>query len=246
MPMQRYFLPDSAIRDGKARISGNDFHHVLRVMRMRPGDRLFVNDASGHAWIGEIEAFGAEEALVRLLESAPGNPSLPVTIAQGLIKRDAMELMAEKAAEFGAEALIPTAFLRSVVKVEDSETARKKTERLGKIAKEASEQCHRAKAMTVFPPSSLRELPYGDFDRVWVAYESSGPEETLREAVRKASPGDRILVLVGPEGGIDPAEISFLKTKNAEIVDLGPRILRAETASTYLLSVLSFLWEGSE
>ena len=243
--MQRYFLPDSAIRDHQARLSGNDFHHVFRVMRMKPGDRLFVNDASGHAWIGEIEAFEGETALVRLLEEAPGHPSLPVTIAQGLIKRDAMELMIEKAAEFGAEAVLPTAFLRSVVKIEDDETARKKTERYGKIAKEASEQCHRAKALRVYPPLSLRDLPYGDYDRVWVCYEASGPGETLREAVKKASPAERILVLVGPEGGIDPSEIAFLKTKNAEIVDLGERILRAETASLYLLSVLSFLWEGS-
>ncbi len=97
----------------------------------------------------------------------------------------------------------------------------------------------------MYPPLSLRDLPYGDYDRVWVCYEASGPGETLREAVKKASPAERILVLVGPEGGIDPSEIAFLKTKNAEIVDLGERILRAETASLYLLSVLSFLWEGS-
>jgi 16S rRNA (uracil1498-N3)-methyltransferase len=241
--MQRYFLPDEQIHDGTAVLKGNDFHHVSHVMRMKPGDSLIINEASGNSWLGVVESFGEEEVRVRRIGPVPGGPALNVTVAQAMIKKDAFELMIQKATEFGVGGILPTLFSRSIVKIEDDQTALKKQERFQKIAKEASEQCHRATMPRIGLPVRLKDIPFSDFDRVWVCYEASGPDETLKEAVKKVSSEDHILILIGPEGGIEASELAFLKTQKAEVVDLGARILRSETASLYVLSVLSFLWE---
>ncbi|MDD3126808.1 MAG: 16S rRNA (uracil(1498)-N(3))-methyltransferase [Candidatus Izemoplasmatales bacterium] len=240
--MQRYFIKEAHLTDDHILIKGNDFHHMKHVMRMIPGDRVILNDRSGIAYLAVLEGFAQDTARLKRLEQLPQKPRLNVTIAQALIKRDGMELMIAKATEFGALAIIPTAFTRSIVKIEDEDTAAKKTLRYQTIAKEAAEQCQRNHVPIIYGPTKLKDLPFADFDRIWVAYEAAKSEDTLNHAIANANPNDNILLIIGPEGGIEAAEIAFLKTKNAEIIDLGIRILRSETAALYLLSVLSYLW----
>lgn len=240
--MQKYFLSANQIRNHQAEIMGPDFHHIRHVMRMKPKDIILISDEEGSTWTGEITAFTEATVLVNLLEKQKSIPALSVTIAQALIKKDAFELMIEKATEFGSCAIIPTFFSRTIIKIDDPSTLSKKTERYQTIAKEAAEQSHRDSVPKIFEPTKLKDLPFADFDRIWVCYEASKPEETLKAAIEQAAPTDKILILIGPEGGIEPAEITYLQSIGARIVDLGPRILRSETASLYVLSVLSYLW----
>jgi len=239
---QKYFIQTDLTNQTHATIAGADFHHIKHVMRMKPADSLLICDPTGLTWLAEIESFTADAVLVRLQGKQAQKPFLRVTIAQALIKKDGFELMLEKATEFGAYAIIPTLFTRSIVKIEDAETAKRKTVRYQTIVKEASEQCHRDRVPLVDEPKKLTDLPFSEFDQIWVCYEASKPEESLREAVTHATPDDSILILIGPEGGIDPAELDYLKQKGARIIDLGVRILRSETASLYVLSVLSYVW----
>ncbi len=241
--MQRYFVPEGNLSEGHAVLTGGDFHHISRVMRMKTGDPVLLNDSAGRSFLARIERFSADSVYLNVENKTPGNPSLRITIAQGLIRREAMEWMVEKATEFGVFAIIPTLFSRSIVKIDDPETSRKKTDRLQKIAKEAAEQCHRASMPRIEKPVSLRELPFSDFDRIWLAYEASGPEDSLSAAVAEARPEERILAIIGPEGGISPEELAFLRNHGARVIRLGPRILRSESAGLYLLSVLSHRWE---
>lgn len=242
MNMQRYFVPPGTISDGHAVLSGGDFHHIFRVMRMKPGDEVLLNDVDGRSFLARIERFSADAVFLSVQKEASGNPSLNVTVAQGLIRREAMEWMVEKATEFGVSGIIPTLFSRSVVKIEDAETGRKKTERLQKIAKEAAEQCHRTAMPRIGEPVLLSALPFSQFDRIWVAYEAAGPEDGLAAALVETAPDDRILAIIGPEGGIALDELAFLRTQGARVIQLGPRILRSESACLYLLSVLSHHW----
>jgi 16S rRNA (uracil1498-N3)-methyltransferase len=240
--MQKYFINSDQINQDHAVITGADFHHIKHVMRMKPHDAILVCDPAGVTWRSLIESFTADAVLVLLQEKQAEKPFLRVTIAQALIKKDRFELMLEKATEFGAYAIIPTLFIRSIVKIEDAETARKKTVRYQTIVKEAAEQCHRDRVPQVGEPLKLTELPFKEYDQVWVCYEASKPEESLHEAIKGATPEDDILILIGPEGGIDPAELTFLRNQGARVIDLGVRILRSETASLYVLSVLSYCW----
>jgi 16S rRNA (uracil1498-N3)-methyltransferase len=242
MIMQRYFINELHQNTEHILIQGNDFHHMKHVMRMVPGDQVILNDRSGIAYLAVLEGYAQDTARLKRLEQLQEKSELNVTIAQALIKRDGMELAIAKATEFGAKAIIPTAFSRSIVKIDDSETAVKKTIRYQTIAKEAAEQCQRNHVPLIKEPLKLKELPFADYDHIWVAYEASKPEDTLARAIESAKSDESILVIIGPEGGIEASEIAFLKTQGAKIVDLGVRILRSETAAIYLLSVLAYLW----
>jgi len=161
-----------------------------------------------------------------------------------MIKKDRFELMLEKATELGVQAIIPTAFSRSVVKIDPIDAPRKR-ERFQLIVKEAAEQSQRSTIPEVGPITLLKDLPLTAFDRVFVCYEAATAADGLPSLLASVQRTDRLLFLIGPEGGITPEELADLTSRGVIVCGLGSRILRSETASIYLLSVLNHLWEAN-
>lgn len=248
--MQRYFvLKDQIKNNEQIVISGDDYHHIVRVMRMNEGDEVICSNGNGLAALCEIEQITNESVIVRVIEWKEERTELPVHIyiAHGLPKGDKFELVIQKGTELGAFSFIPFLAARSVVKWE-AKKAEKKLERWQKIAKEAAEQAHRSCVPYVHAPMTLRELVKfaQTFDYRLVAYEEearNGEGAVLRTVLRQMKPGQSLVVLFGPEGGFSEQEIDLLRDHGFLSCGLGPRILRTETAPLYLLAAASYEWE---
>jgi 16S rRNA (uracil1498-N3)-methyltransferase len=247
--LQRYFINQSQIQDGRIFIKGDDYHHISRVMRMNTGDRVICIDKSGSAALCEITEISSDTVTLNVLEWIEGTNELPiqVTIASGLPKGDKLELIIQKGTELGASRFVPFHAARSIVKW-DEKKGLKKVDRWKKTAKEAAEQSHRNIIPDVVVPLTFQELieQSRHYEYKLIAYEEEakrGEKTKLAACLDKMKHGQSLLVVFGPEGGLTEQEVEQLKKLGFETCSLGPRILRAETAPLYLLSVVSYHFE---
>lgn len=242
--MQRYFI-ESLNENGLIEIGGNDFFHIVKVMR-NSVESNFYCIVNGKTSIAEITEILEQKLIAKPIEWIAENTELPVevTIVCGLPKGDKLDLIVQKGTELGAHYFIPYAAKRSVVKWDDKKTD-KKIERLNKIAKEAAEQSHRTIIPTVLDVKNLKGLieHSKNFDVKLIAFEESarqGEQSTLAESLKSIKPGQKIMFVFGPEGGLEPQENDQLVANGFKSCGLGPRILRAETAPLYVLSAISY------
>ncbi|TFJ94122.1 16S rRNA (uracil(1498)-N(3))-methyltransferase [Lentibacillus salicampi] len=247
--MQRYFVPAENWIDSQVIITGDDVHHISRVIRSRPGNKIICNHPNGDAAICRITDIGKDQIHTVISEWLEESSELPldVTIAQGLPKSDKLEWVLQKGTELGAAAFIPVQADRSVV-VWDHQKSEKKMNRYRKIIKEASEQSHRNKIPSIKPVTPLTELvkQSTDYNVKLFAYEEEAKTEVFQSfgmAVSKMGPGDRVFIVIGPEGGFSKQEAAVLKQHDFTPVRLGPRILRTETAALYALASISYHFE---
>lgn len=247
--MQRYFIRQDQLNENKIRLEGNDAHHVINVMRMKPEDHIYCCTPDGKTANCKIEELSNDEVTVLVVEWIDENKELPVsvTIAQGLPKGDKLELIVQKGTELGAGKFLPFFASRSIVKW-DEKKGRKKTERLQKIAKEAAEQSHRSQIPEVLFPFSFKELiqESASYDLKILAYEESaksGELSNLVTSLQSTNRGSSIMIAIGPEGGFADHEVEALSNAGFISCGLGPRILRTETAAMYFLSVVSYQFE---
>ncbi|MBO8164122.1 MAG: 16S rRNA (uracil(1498)-N(3))-methyltransferase [Brevibacillus sp.] len=243
--MQRYFVQPHQINERDVTIRGDDVHHIVNVTRRKPGDQLIVCDGQGYSALARIVELNEQTVRAEIVTLLSERREMPidVTIAQGLAKSDKLEWIVQKGTELGMKALQPFSSERTIVKLDVKKEA-KKLERWQKIAKEAAEQAQRTTVPEIAPPRKLDDL-LADTDRYTacaIAYEQ---EDTtpLSTVLEKLKPGDSLLVIIGPEGGFSKAEVSRAEQAGVIPVSLGPRILRTETASQYVLACISYHFE---
>jgi len=247
--VQRYFVPSSGWQDHEVVLTGEDVHHITKVMRMNEDDEILCCNPDGHVALCKITEANPSEVTCSIVSWKDENHELPakVTIVQGLPKGDKMELVIQKGTELGSHSFIPFEAERSIVKW-DQKKAKKKVERYQKIAKEASEQSHRNLVPEVKEIHSLHEIMEigKEYDWALFAYEEEAKYDTyrsLQQVIPNIKPSQKVLLVIGPEGGFSEKEVEKLKQANFNSVRLGPRILRTETAHAYFLSALSFQLE---
>lgn len=234
--MPRFFIDGTA--DGRAYIAGADAPHIAKALRMRPGEALTLCDGKGTDFDGVLETVTDRQVTVRITASRPSQaePTLAVTLYQGLPKGDKMDWIIQKAVELGVTAVVPVATRRSVARLEGK--ADKKQERWQRIAAEAAGQCGRGILPSVERPLSWSQaLSRLSGEPALVFYEGGG--RPLRELVTPST--RRLSVFVGPEGGFDPEEIDAIRRQGGGVATLGPRILRCETAPLAALTLLMHL-----
>lgn len=245
--MQRYFVKE--VITNEFEIVGEDYHHLLHVMRKKIGDQVLVVDGSKKTYYARLTAIAPEALTFQVVKAKDEDTELPVavTLACGYPKGEKLEWIAQKATEMGMHRLLGFPASASVVKW-DQNKLQKKAQRLGKIVKEASEQAHRTSIPQVELLRSFKELVArcSQFTKVLIAYEEAakiGEESILSTTLRALQPGESLLVVFGPEGGLSPQEVLALTAAGALSCGLGPRILRTETAPLYLLGCCSYQWE---
>lgn len=234
--MPRFFIDGTA--DGRAYIAGADALHIAKALRMRPGEALTLCDGKGTDFDGVLETVTDRQVTVRISASRPSQaePTLAVTLYQGLPKGDKMDWIIQKAVELGVTAVVPVATRRSVARLEGK--ADKKQERWQRIAAEAAGQCGRGMLPSVERPLSWSQaLSRLSGEPALVFYEGGG--RPLRELVTPST--RRLSVFVGPEDGFDPEEIDAIRRQGGGVATLGPRILRCETAPLAALTLLMHL-----
>lgn len=234
--MPRFFVNSPLTMGDTAVIDGADARHIAGALRMNVGESLTLCDGAGTDYACTITAVNKDSVLAAVDAAAPtaSEPTLAVTLYMGMPKGDKLELVIQKAVELGVSAVVPVITSRSIVRV-DGKDAEKKRVRLQRIAAEAAGQSGRGIIPTVEAPISWKAaLARLASENTLLCYEGGGaPIGTL------VSPDDTaVSLVVGPEGGFDPAEVEAVVAAGGRIATLGPRILRCETAPLAAIAVL--------
>jgi len=237
-----FFKPQQRSGDAVI-ITGSTAHHMLHVLRLRPGQELTLCDGQLTNYCAKLVSVTDKPATLTfsLLSSSRSNaePTIPVTLYQGLPKSDKMDWIIEKCIEAGVNKIVPVCTARAVAKVKD---ITKKTERFTRIAESAASQSMRGIIPEVTQPKSFAQA-LGEINNglCLAAYENE-QSRTLKTALHNLTPGP-VSVWVGPEGGFEDSEIHALEEKGAATITLGPRILRTETAGLVAISQILCLWD---
>ena len=244
--MARFFVTKEAIEDNVITVSDKDAFHIARSLRMAVGDKLTVCDEYGTEYFCELTRIRDEECLLEIISSGAGKTESPVeiTLFMAYPKGDKLETVVQKSVELGASVVVPFESSRCI-KRPAAEKADKITERLSRIAEEAAKQCGRSRLPKVEKMIKFSELTarIEDYDLALFCYEGEGA--TSLKATLESYPGrdGRIAVIIGSEGGFSEDEADRIIAAGAKCVNLGPRILRCETAPDYCLSAISYHFE---
>lgn len=239
--MPRFFIEEEP--SGEYFVGGEAGLHMVRSLRMRPGETLVLCAGTGRDFFATLLETRPDGGLVRVDEvrESRGEPAVQVTVCQCWPKGDKLETVVQKAVELGAAEIWPLESMRCVSRP-DKKAAEKKQARLQKIALEAAQQSGRGIVPKVLPTASLQAALETAQSRGTILFCYEEGTASLREALETA--GDRLFLFVGPEGGFDPSEAAMAEALGAKLLTLGPRILRTETAPLAALSAI--LYERGE
>lgn len=243
MSLPRFFVDDRAAVGEAIALPPDEAHHAARVLRLRAGDRIIACDGSGREFITELTEVAPNRVAGRVEQAQSGacEPPLHLTLVQGIPKGDKMEMVIQKGTEVGVSEFVPLITARTQVAL-DARKALNRTERWRRVALEAAKQCGRAVLPQVRPPQTLREFAARwPGDLLLVPWEEAGAEVAagyvLRALPREV---DRVAVVIGPEGGLEAAEVAALTEVGGRTVSLGPRILRTETAGMVVAALIMY------
>lgn len=237
--MHRFFIPQ--LYAAEMIIKDVDAKHISKVLRMQPGDKIQIVSDDGVTAIAEIVSLQADNVVVRCLEKLAEShePSVKITLAQGIAKGEKMDFIIQKAVEMGASSIVPVAMEHSVVRLEGAK-ADKKVERWQKIAEAAAKQSKRDIIPQVQSVQTMQQmLANNDLQHKIIAYECED-RRGLKTALQSCDNLQELLLIIGPEGGISEFELELARKNGAVPVSLGKRILRAETAGVVALSAILY------
>lgn len=240
--MYQFYVEDEKAEDSFITIEGSDVNHIRNVLRMKKGENIRVSSLSGKNFICSIEEINETRVKARILAADDVGTELTnrIYLFQGLPKGDKMELIIQKAVELGAYAVVPVSMKHCVVKL-DAKKAAAKVARWQSIAESAAKQSKRSVIPEILHPMSFRQAAEfaQKLDVKLVPYENERGMKATREAVDAIMPGNSIGIFIGPEGGFAPEEIELVR-EDMQLLSLGKRILRTETAGFTMLAILMY------
>jgi 16S rRNA (uracil1498-N3)-methyltransferase len=241
--MSRFFI-DGLYEPGDfVRLTGADAHKITNVLRLRDGDHVELIDSGGNVFFAALEFGGRTvRALLQETVSRPSEPSLRITLAQGIPKGQKMDFVVEKATELGVMRIIPFVSERTI----GQERGNHKRERWRRLAQAAAQQSGRAYIPFVESPLCWEALidSFSTFDRVLLPWELAERRPLRTVLPNLLITACDVLVIIGPEGGISHTEADAALAAGACAISLGSRILRTETAGLIACAVL--LYEQGE
>lgn len=220
-------------------------HHAVRVLRMKTGDPLVLFDGQGGEWRAELKVGtgGTARAVLRDFDDRNPDSPLSITLVQGLPGGDKMDWIVEKCTELGVTAIQPLAAKRSIIKLSPDRMARR-IAHWNAIAASACEQCGRNRVPEVAPVLDLPQylgwakqgIQAQNALGLLLAPAAGSPLQKL------PPPVGPVVVMIGPEGGWEGSELQAAQIAGFQIVQLGPRVLRTETAGMAALAAIQALW----
>ncbi len=240
----RFFVPPDTFEGERVSLRGAAAHQLRHVLRVRPGERIVLLDNTGQEFETVLDTVSADacEGSIVAQHPSPNEPRVRLTLYVALLKHDKFEWVLQKGVELGVAAFQPMLTERCVA----GEVRPHRLERWQRIVREAAEQSERglippvaaslgfAAAVAQAAQAGLSLIPYE---------EEHG--RSLRAVLREQfDPDTFVNLFIGPEGGFAPAEIALARLRDVLTVTLGPRVLRAETAS--LAAASAVLYEYGE
>ncbi len=238
--MPRFFTAD--IDEKFARITGDDARHIARSLRMRAGEEIVVCDFCGYDYDCKLTMLSDHEVTAEILKKRPtaAEPGFELTLYQAIPKADKLEIIAQKAVELGAAALVPVASSRCVARWEQKD-APKKRQRLDRVMLEAAKQSGRGKipqaGSVIGFAQAIERMKEAELAIMFYEQCKTPLRQVL--AAAKENPGS-VAVMIGSEGGFSPEEAAFAEDEGILLASLGPRILRCETAPVCAISAINF------
>lgn len=228
------------------RISGTEVKHI-QVLRYNIGDEITINQL-----VCKIEKMTRTSMEVKVEKEAKqrGVPFFPLTLYMAILKGDKMDTVIQKAVEMGVTKIVPF-FSSHVIAKLDEKGKQKKKEKWQNIVKEACKQCGRTDEVILSDLISFQEVleEIKEQETVILAYEKNKQEGSLKKVLEqmKEKEQHKIACMIGPEGGFLEKEVEdLLRNTNVTSVSLGSRILRAETASFFLISIIMYELDHKE
>lgn len=231
--MQRYFIKNKDML-----LEESDIRHIKKVMRMNINDKIEVvyNNKLHICEITSLEPFN-----IKVIEKLDEDKKkkIELTVAVALVKEQKMDLILQKLTELGVSRIIPVSMERSIVKL-DKERFNKKKVRWESICKEASEQSKRTNIPIIEDIKSIKDLTKEDADLKLVA-STKEKEKLLNYYLQSIEDCAKIIMVIGPEGGISDKEEDILVSNGYNRVSFGNLIFRVETATIYVASIINYI-----
>jgi 16S rRNA (uracil1498-N3)-methyltransferase len=222
-------------------LSTEEARHARDALRLGPGDEVFVFDGEGHEYrgvIGSVESRELSLSIVEETQPPKAESPLDLRLVVALLKGEKFDLVVQKATELGVTTLVPLISARADVRIREPQDATRKVERWQRIALEAAKQCGRARLMQILSPVNLDEC-FGSIaeDQLKVMF-SERDGGSLGSALETKPESQSIVAMIGSEGGWADDEIAAARTNGWQVVTLGGRTLRAETAAIAVVTLL--------
>lgn len=231
--MQRYFIKNKDML-----LEESDIRHIKKVMRMNINDKIEVvyNNKLHICEITSLEPFN-----IKVIEELDEDKKtkIELTVAVALVKEQKMDLILQKLTELGVSRIIPVSMERSIVKL-DKERFNKKKVRWESICKEASEQSKRTNIPIIEDIKNIKDLTKEDADLKLVA-STKEKEKLLNYYLQSIEDCAKIIMVIGPEGGISDKEEDILVSNGYNRVSFGNLIFRVETATIYVASIINYI-----
>ncbi len=241
MRKHRFFVSPSQFAGNLVHIVGEDARQIRLVLRLQPGDEIGVLDGSGTEYRCVLKAVGKGEVLAQVCGAVQlaVEPRVDITVVQALAKGEKVEWVIQHGTEIGVSRFLLVETERSVLKL-DGHRQQNRLERWQRIAKEASEQAHRARVPDVSGVLSLPEALEECTDAAIAVLHPAHDSLSLADWMQQSSLLHRVCVVVGPEGGLTDGEVALCEQYGASAVSLMPRVLRTETAALVAVSQILF------
>lgn len=232
--------PDLAIQE-EILLSEEESHHLARVLRLGLGTHLQLLDGRGNVHEAEIIAMGRRVRLRIHASSHVEEEGVPLRVCQGLLKGQKMEFLLQKCTELGVTEFVPFVSGRCQLKKSEHRKVSEKQGRWLRIIDEACKQCNRPRSMHLAPLLSFEEMvTMREEQDQGILFWEEEKEATLQSFARPAE-GAWLQIVLGPEGGFSEKEAGEAEQEGFRLLSLGPRILRAETATLAAVSISQHL-----
>lgn len=251
MARRRFYAPPDNITGSIVTLSPHETHHLMRVLRMTPGDEAFVFDGCGREYRCHFRRIESDHAQLEIADELFDVVESPLhfTLAQAVAKGEKFDFIIQKATELGVTGIAPLVTRYAEVRL-DAQQKTKRVERWRRISLEAMKQCGRRKLVEIAEPCALREFlatkqkspaePPGGGSHMPAALlmfsERGGVAVT--DALAATPKACAVVALVGPEGGWSDDELETMNDSGCKAVSLGPRVLRTETAAVVAITLI--------
>ena len=247
--MQQYFLNEELNVNSTYELSKDDSNHIVRIRRKKINDKVYVVFNNEIKYICNIIDNNVDKVLITPYEQVDGSNELPIkiTVAIPPLKNDKIEYLIQKITELGVSNIVLFNSERNIAKIKKDKVD-SKLNRWNKIIKEAAEQSKRNIIPDITYVDSLRDLIKfsENYDYKVVAYEKESVNEdniNLKKLLTSDLNNKDVIAVFGSEGGLSEQEIDSLIDGKFDVIGLGKRILRAETAPLYFVSCVAYFSE---
>jgi len=238
MHLESFYVEPEHVKGDELFLTGDEMHHLVRVVRKKKGDLFWAVDGQGSAYQASIESIENNRVCGRIMISRRrlGEPVAEITLAQGILKGDRFDLLVEKTTEIGIRKIIPFISTNS-----DSSAGSQKTARWKRVAMSAMKQSGRSILPEITEPVSLdRVLVMGSNYHIRIIAHpvNTGFQSCISNKENVSLSTQKVLVVVGPAGGFSDDEIEQAQEQGFIPVGLGSRRLRSETAAIVLSTLI--------